>query len=404
MNELESLPAVPQTQRITLDQALQTAFHGNPVVQISQHQVAGAKANLYGQSKPLNLTLSYAGLNNTVGTTSFGDTKNYDVYATIETSGRLGIRTRQARAQLGAAEADAETARQTLRESVANAYIDLQVADSALANEEASYEAAQKLCDLTDKQFKLGSAPETNAIRGQVALTEERQNLLKAISTVQVARANLNLQMGRATDEPVDAVDSLELKPVEVNLKALQDQSLRSRPEIRSAESTIGTLKASVDLQRSQYFPDVVIGEQFDGMVGVGISMPLFDFGSIKGSIRQAKEAVKTQQAQTDQVRQSVLLDDETAYLALVQAQKTVETFQDGILPRTESLLKKVEQGYALGASTILDLIDAQQTFRDTHNNYYAALGDYRRAIVQIERAAGSPVSTLTNRGTENGH
>ena len=76
--------------------------------------------------------------------------------------------------------------------------------------------------------------------------------------------------------------------------------------------------------------------------------MPLFDFGSIRGAIQQAKEAVKTQEAQTQQVRQSVLLDDETAYLALTQAQKTVESFQGGILPRTESLLKRVEQGYAL--------------------------------------------------------
>jgi cobalt-zinc-cadmium efflux system outer membrane protein len=402
--ELEAIPAVPQSQKITLDQAMQTAFQKNPLVQIAQHQVAGAKDNLYGQSKPLNPTISYAGVNNTVVTNDFGSSANYSVQATVETSGRLGLRTRQARAQLNATEADADTSRQTLRQSVASAYIDLQVADSALANEQSSYDTAQKLSDLTEKQFKLGAAPETNAIRAQVAVTQEEQNLIGAINTVRVARANLNIQMGLAPDEPVDAADPLDVTPVEINLKTLQEQSLQSRPEIRSAEANTNALKAAVGLERSQYYPDVIVAGALDGTVGVGLSMPLFDFGGIRGSIGQAKEAVKAQEAQTEQVRQSVLLDDQTAYLSLIQAQKTLETFRSGILPRTESLLNKVEQGYALGASTILDLIDAQQTYRSVRNDYYAALGDYRRALAQIERAAGSPISTLTNRGTENGH
>ena len=174
---------------------------------------------MYGQSKPLNPTIAYGGLNNTVGPTNLIDSSNYSVQATIETSGRLGLRTRQAHAQLNATEADAETTRQTLKQSLIDAYIDLQVANSALANEQASYETARKLSNLTEQQFKLGSAPETNAIRAQVEVTQEEQNLIKAVNAVREARANLNLQMGHAPQDTVDAADPLETAPVEVNLK-----------------------------------------------------------------------------------------------------------------------------------------------------------------------------------------
>jgi len=55
-----------------------------------------------------------------------------------------------------------------------------------------------------------------------------------------------------------------------------------------------------------------------------------------------------------------------------------------------------VTQGYSLGASTILDVINAQQTYRTTRNSYYAAIGSYNHAVDQINRAVGLPLQAAS--------
>src|SRR5262249_43531847 len=157
----------------------------------------------------------------------------------------------------------------------------------------------------------------------------------------------------------------------------LQQQALRTRPEVRSAEAGKRAMEAAVGLQRAQYYPDLILGTDLRAeQLQLGLTVPLFDFGSIRGAVRKAQEDVRAQEAQAEQARQMVRLDVEAAYLALLRARQLIETFQGGILPRVESLLKRVEQGYTLGASTILDLIDAQNTYRATRNDYDSALGD----------------------------
>ncbi len=200
----------------------------------------------------------------------------------------------------------------------------------------------------------------------------------------------------------MDAADPLDFSPVDVNLKSLQNLALENRPEVRSADAAIRADRAAVGLQRSQYYPDVVLGRNFSSQsVEVGLTMPLVDFGSIRGSIHQSQETVEAQQAQAEQTRESVLLDTQTAYLALTQARSAVDAYSSGILPRTESLLKKTEQGYGLGASPMLDLIDAQQTYRSTHNDYDSAIGDYRHALAQLERACGCPLTSILSQGAK---
>lgn len=392
-------PAVPAAQRLTLAQAVQVGLGKNPLITASEHQVTGARANLSGQRAPANPTLNLTGSSNTSGFFDPSDPTKYGVLFTVETSGRQRLRSHQARAQFQGTQADAETTRLAVRHAVASAYADLQVANQSLENEREAYEVARRLSDLTEKQFQLGAAPETNAIRARIALTQEEQNLLRAISDVRLARASLNTQLGLPPDAPVDAADPLAYAPIQVQRDTLQQQAAQARPEIHSGEASRRALQATVGLQRSLYYPDLVVGGNpralRDEQVQLGLALPLFDFGSIRGQVRKAQEDVRVQDAQLEQTRQTVRLEVDAAYLDLTRAQQIVASFQDGILPRAGSLLTRIEQGYTLGASTILDLIDAQQTYRSTRRDYYAAIGDHRRALAQLERAVGVPIDSL---------
>ena len=389
-------PEVPPAQRLTLAEALRIAGQNNPQLAASVHQVASAQANLFGQKQPLNPNLFVTGTTNTPSGLDPSDPTKYGVIYTVETSGRQRWRTGQARAQLQGIQADSVTTRLTVQQGTASAYADLQAANGNLRTELEAYATAKRLYDLTTKRVDLGDAPASNATRTRIALTQEEQNLFRAGSAVRQARAALNVELGRNPDLLIDAADPLAFTPLTLKLEDLQALALRSRPELRSAEANRRALDAVVKLQRSQYYPDLQLGANprtlGDRQVQVSLALPLFDFGSIRGAVNKAKEDVKVQDAQIVQAQQQVRLDVQTAYIALTQSQRLVTSFQDGILPRTQTLLDQVQQGYALGASSILDVIDAQQTYRTARNDYNNALGDYRRALAQLQRALGAPI------------
>jgi len=230
-----------------------------------------------------------------------------------------------------------------------------------------------------------------------VALTQETANLFSAINGVRQARASLNNVIGREADAPIDAAEPLEYQPAALNLNDLQALAAKNRPELASAEYNRRALSAAASLARAQSYPDIVLGKPLQGTTNIelGFTLPLFDFGGIRGATQQAQKQEKAQEAVQRQVRQSVGLDVQAAYNALNLAAQTVEAYRSGILPQSESLLQRVTQGYQLGASTILDLIDAQATLRTVRIAYYGAIGQYRQALAQVERATGAPIAAL---------
>jgi cobalt-zinc-cadmium efflux system outer membrane protein len=386
-------PAVPIAQKITLSQAIAMALKQNPQRLASIHQVASARSNLSSQRAFLNPDIQFSGLNNTVSSLNFRNPSNYVFSGVIETSGRQAIRTHESRAQYEGAVADSNTTRLSVQQGVTAAYVALQSANLLLDSELQAYADSKRIADLTDKQFQLGAAPETNAIQARIALEQEVNNLRGVTATVEQARATLNQQMGGEPTNPVDAADPFDFKPLTLSLPDLDARALPNRPEIRSSEAAERALREVVKQQRSLSYPDLFYQTtaRFDG-VFAGVNFPLFDLGSIRNGIRKAKEDVLVQEAQTLQVRQQVKLDVTTAWLALDQTQAQALRSKNEILPRAQTLFAKIEQGYRLGGNTILDLLNAQATVRSTRNDYNAAIGAYRQAIAQLERAVGVSV------------
>jgi cobalt-zinc-cadmium efflux system outer membrane protein len=185
----------------------------------------------------------------------------------------------------------------------------------------------------------------------------------------------------------------LPFKPLTLSLTDLKARAVPGRPEIQSSEASERALREVVKQERALYYPDVYVqtSGRFDGIYA-GVTLPIFDFGGIRNGIRKAKEDVKVQEAQTLQTRQQVQLDVETAWLNLNQTQAQALRSRDEIVPRAQTLYSKIEQGYRLGGNTILDLLNAQATVRSTRNDYNTAIGNYRQAIAQLERAIGGSI------------
>ncbi len=185
------------------------------------------------------------------------------------------------------------------------------------------------------------------------------------------------------------------------------------RPDIVSAQATLEARQAQVNAIARQRYPDIELqlrrgsffGQAQSGQ-GPGqsstalravITVPLFDFGSLGREKKAAQAEVRAGQAQLALLRQQAATQVEQALIRLAQQRQTVETYRSGIVPQTLDLLRKSQIGYAAGASTYLEVLDAQRTLRQVQIEYLQALVGTRTSEAALEIALGAaPPANLT--------
>ena len=198
------------------------------------------------------------------------------------------------------------------------------------------------------------------------------------------------------------------------NLVGLRGQilpgALANRPDVVSAQATLEARLAQVQVLQRSRRPAVELQARRSSFFGEGgsyalravVTLPLFDFGAIKRERRALEAEVGAQQATIDLLRSQVATQVEQALIRLEQQQQTVARYRAGIVPQTLDLLRKTQIGYAQGASTYLEVLEAQRTLRQVQTEYLQALVGTRTQEAALEGALGSAptaelLGSLTN-------
>jgi outer membrane protein TolC len=186
--------------------------------------------------------------------------------------------------------------------------------------------------------------------------------------------------------------------------------ALTGRPDVVGAQAALEARQAQVQVLRRERLPVVELQARRsaffgrDGSYGLRavVTLPLFDFGSLKRERRAAEAEVRAQEATINLLRSQVSTQVEQALLRLQQQRQTVERYRTGIVPLTLDLLRKTQIGYAQGASTYLEVLEAQRTLRQVQTEYLQALVGTRTQEAALEGALGatpsaSVLDALTN-------
>lgn len=182
-----------------------------------------------------------------------------------------------------------------------------------------------------------------------------------------------------------------------VGLRAQLLPGTLTRPDIAGAQATLEARRAQVQVLRSERRPDIEIQARRNAVTGSGstalravIVMPLFDFGSNKRERRALEAEAHAQEATITLLRSQAATQVEQALLRLQQQRQTVERYRTGIVPLTLDLLRKTQVGYAAGASTYLEVLEAQRTLRQVQTEYLQALVGTRTSEAALESALGA--------------
>lgn len=176
------------------------------------------------------------------------------------------------------------------------------------------------------------------------------------------------------------------------------------RPDIVGAQATLEARRAQIGVLRSERRPNIELQARRNSVTSSSstalravIVIPLFDFGSNKSERRALEAEVRGQEAQIALLRQQAAAQVEQALIRLGQQRQTVQRYRTGIVPTSVDLLRKTQVGYAQGASTYLEVLEAQRTLRQVQTEYLQALVGTRTSEAQLESALGAaPPANLT--------
>lgn len=389
---------LPTPAAMTRTQAVDFALLHSPLLSAANARVASAQGSLQsaGAPPPPQLAPSIS-----VG----GEGRTLVLAQTIETSGRRGPRRRVALSELSAAERSGDVARLDVVRTVNRAYSDLAQAQQrqVLFTEVAGI--VRRTRDSIRKQVEVGANPAVDLLKTETELARAESDGVRAEAEKETNRAVLNTVMGRAADAPLEASEPVAFVPVPLDSAALTQQASAYRPELGAAEARVSAALENVRLQRADYRPDVNVGLLEDTNlsgrsflnprstgVSVGLSMPLFDTGRIRGQIRRAEAQVREQEALREQARLDVLREVGSALASVRATEMLAGRYDKDILPRSQELLNKAEFGFQRGGSNLLEYLEAQRTYRNTRSEYLIILGDNARARTELERAIGGPL------------
>ena len=87
-----------------------------------------------------------------------------------------------------------------------------------------------------------------------------------------------------------------------------------------------------------------------------------------------------------------MLSDVDKGVTAFEIQRKRVELYRTGVLVKVDEIQSLTEFSLKSGESSILDLLDAIRTRRETLAAYYQTLFDYQSSLLDLELATATPL------------
>jgi outer membrane protein len=407
--------ALPEPERLSLDEAEALALRQNPAVTAAR-LLAGAEAELPKQARstyqpqlsgaltavdasdgsrigaggltnPVLWDHSGGGLGATLLLTDFGRTPHLVAAASR-------------RAEAGSHGAD--EVRAQVRLEVRRAYAGVLRAEAVLKVAQDTVTARQLVADQIEALAKAKLKSDLDVGFAQVSLTEAKLLLEGARNDVTAARAELANVVGSPGAATAALADLPAPGPLPPGESALVTQALAERPDLlaarASAESAVQTQKAEAALFLPTLSAAGTIGHVWDGAPamkpswaagGVNLSVPLWNGGLTSARNREARLRAEAAAEGVRDLSARITRDVQVAYLGAATAfQKLGLT--DELVRQAQRAFDLSKSRYDLGLGSIVELSQAELALTSASLSAARARYDYvtRRAVLDFTTGA----------------
>ena len=251
-----------------------------------------------------------------------------------------------------------------------------------------------------------GAAVQTDSLNLRLELTRAQIAQLQQTSKLRVARLQLGRRIGAAG--PVDAVplDSALAPELPISLADAITQAAAQGPEYRRVAADERAAAAAYRSRLGNYLPHATLswtGVGFDNkfvpsgakftQLSLGVTFPLWDGGRRELALSQARVSRDVARTIRDDMQRAVQHDVTAAYDAYETTRTSVGLSAEALTAARESF-RIQRTRYQSGATTILDLVDAEVNLSQAEADYVAARYGTRLALAGLETILGKRLFT----------
>ena len=296
-----------------------------------------------------------------------------------------------------------ERAKELVIFNTASRYLQVLLDKELLAIAKQNLETSTAQLEQVQVQVELGARPMVDLFNqeAQVANDElvvtQRENTLSLNSLLLIRQLEID-PLG-AYDFVVPDLTLNDLPWMDVNLRSLVNEALTTRSDILSAEASISSLRYQMQVTKNSLLPtlrasagvssrysdqysiggaevsfsDQFFDQQVNRSLGLSFNVSLFNNWNRMYSIQSSQVQLKNAELNLDNSKMQVIQEVSQAYNDYSSYVKQLEASEKSLVA-SERAFQTQQERYNLGASTLIELTQAQSSFVSAQSNYTQAM------------------------------
>lgn len=328
----------------------------------------------------------------------------------------------RAAAAEAAAQAKLDVAARGLNATVIQDYYGVVASQRKFANLQRSMQEAANFLDITQKQERGGEAAHADVVKAQLQVQQRQRDLQDAQLALDKAKIGLAVLIFPDFRQDFSVVDDLQERPTLPPYPEVQSQATTTSPDVAAARSSLLEARNAATVARYAYLPsfgldlfygidanqfairghqaqatgrstlphfEVSTRQNLGYVAEATLTIPIWDWGSIRSKVRQADLRRKQAQTELTLAQRQLQANLASFYKEAQTAQAQVESLRSSADLAAESVRLTVLR-YQAGEATVLEVVDAQTTLTQARNAFDDGLVRYRVALAELQTLTGN--------------
>ncbi len=383
---------------LTLLQAAELTLERNPRLRSASfgREVAAADIDQAALTTPWSVDLQVEDFAGTGELSGFDTTETtLRLSRILESSDARDSRISVASALESKVERDLEIERLDLMTLLAHRFLVLVNQQNLYDLAEHSVTVWEHAAQLAETRERAGAAPAVERLRTEIRVANARLQLEGAQHELRAARVSLASTWGDSkpafgTAEAIlcSLEDLAAFESVAANLDRNPDLlSFASERRLQEAQAQLATARRKPNWTLSGGIRRFELLDEY--ALVLGVSVPLGSASRSEPAFRRANALHQKSEFDEQDARLNIRATLYDLYQELLHTRTEVELFEKEILPRAETILKSIEDGYRVGRFSHLELINAQAELLAARTARLDACNNHHLYLIDIERLTG---------------
>jgi outer membrane protein, heavy metal efflux system len=287
----------------------------------------------------------------------------------------------------------------TMTFTLRSAFVQTLQAKTVLVVAKQDLEYYDHIIQISRDRFHAGDIAQIDLDRIELLRVQYESEIQTAMVNLRTSKIQLQLLLNDKTPvEQFDVTGPFDFSDVLDPLESFRKAAVDERPDLRAAlqaldqAGTIHKLAIANGSTDPTFSVDAGANPPLDPYFGVGVSIPLRIFDRNQGEKKRTQIDVDRNQQLTDQARNQVFSDVDSAYAQVASNIELLKPYKAKYNDQALRVRDTVTYSYQHGGASLMDLLNAQSDYRTVQLAYLQLIGTYLTAAGQLNLAVGREV------------